>query len=64
MGKWQASRCPRCGGRLFIDNDEDGWYEQCINCSHRYQLKASIDMAKAAAVRNVHNKVDTLRPAN
>ena len=42
MGKWKISGCPRCGGSLFADRDMDGWYEQCINCSYRNELKASL----------------------
>ncbi|MBN2238455.1 MAG: hypothetical protein JW712_01670 [Dehalococcoidales bacterium] len=26
-------RCPKCGGNLFLVNDFDGWYEQCLQCS-------------------------------
>lgn len=41
MGKWIKNGCPKCGGSMFIDNDMDGWYEQCINCSFRQELKES-----------------------
>lgn len=43
MGKWIKNGCPRCGGSMFIDNDMDGWYEQCINCSFRQELKDATD---------------------
>jgi DNA-directed RNA polymerase subunit M/transcription elongation factor TFIIS len=46
MGKWKISGCPRCGGSLFVDRDADGWYEQCINCSYRNELKALADSTK------------------
>jgi ribosomal protein S27AE len=26
-------RCPKCGGNLFLYNDHNGWYEQCLQCS-------------------------------
>jgi len=26
-------RCPKCGGNLFIYNDYNGWYEQCLQCA-------------------------------
>ena len=25
--------CPKCGGNLFLYNDYNGWYEQCLQCS-------------------------------
>ena len=27
-------RCPRCGGNLFVYNDIDGWYMECLQCSY------------------------------
>ena len=46
MGKWKIHGCPRCGGSLFVDRDAEEWYEQCINCSYRNELKVSVDSAK------------------
>ena len=43
MGKWKIRGCSRCGGSTFVDRDMDGWYEQCINCSYRNELRATID---------------------
>lgn len=39
MPSWRFKACPRCGGDSFIDKDMDGWYEQCLLCSHRRELK-------------------------
>jgi ribosomal protein S27AE len=34
MGTRNApQKCPKCGGRMFLYNDFDGWYEQCLQCS-------------------------------
>jgi ribosomal protein S27AE len=33
MGTFTKHRCPRCGGNMFLYNDYDGWYEQCLQCS-------------------------------
>jgi len=52
MGKWKISGCPRCGGSLFVDSDMDGWYEQCINCSYRNELKVSVDSALKVATKD------------
>ena len=64
MGKWQANHCPRCDGKLFIDNDEDGWYEQCLLCSYRHELKAATDLGKTQDVKDVHIKAVIRRRAN
>ncbi len=40
MAKQNFGRhCPKCGGRVFLYVDLYGWYEQCINCSHTYNLE-------------------------
>lgn len=39
MVMWKLKSCPRCGGDLFIDKDADGWYEQCLQCAYRRELK-------------------------
>ncbi len=39
MLTWKLKACARCGGDLFIDRDMDGWFEQCIQCSYRRDLK-------------------------
>ena len=33
------SRCPKCGGKIIIDRDLYGWYEQCLQCSFTRNLK-------------------------
>ena len=38
MLNWSLKSCSRCGGDLFIDRDADGWFEQCLQCSHRREL--------------------------
>ncbi len=38
--KWKLKGCPRCHGDVFIDRDmENNWYEQCLQCSYRRELK-------------------------
>ncbi len=39
MVMWKFKGCPRCGGDVFIDRDLDNWYEQCLQCSYRCDLK-------------------------
>ncbi len=39
MVMWKFKGCPRCGGDLFIDKDMYGWFEQCLQCSYRCDLK-------------------------
>ena len=43
MTIWKCDMCPRCGGDIFVDRDMDGWYEECLQCSYRYDLKSTAD---------------------
>ena len=40
MVLWKLKKCPRCHGDLFLDKDPDGWYEQCLQCGYRQEMKA------------------------
>lgn len=39
MLKWRLKACVRCSGDLYIDRDMDGWFEQCLQCSFRRELR-------------------------
>jgi ribosomal protein S27AE len=39
MVMWKVKSCPRCGGDTFVDQELDGWYEVCLQCSHRLELR-------------------------
>ncbi|MDP2920728.1 MAG: hypothetical protein Q8O43_11030 [Dehalococcoidia bacterium] len=39
MPKWRLKACARCSGDVYIDRDIDGWFEQCLQCSYRRELK-------------------------
>ena len=40
MTIWKIDMCPRCGGDIFVDRDMDGWFEECLQCSHRHDLES------------------------
>ncbi len=35
----KRARCPKCGGKVYLDSDYYGWYEQCIQCGHTQNLE-------------------------
>ncbi len=37
--KWKLKGCPRCGGDVYIENGLDEWYEVCLMCSYRREIK-------------------------
>jgi ribosomal protein S27AE len=34
MVMWRAKSCPRCSGDIFIDIDEDTWFDHCLQCGY------------------------------
>lgn len=36
---WRLKKCPRCSGDTFMEKDEHGWYEQCLQCGYYGDLK-------------------------
>jgi len=37
---WQLKACLRCGGDLFVENNSNGWYKQCLQCAYQRDLEA------------------------
>ena len=37
-GGFVQKKCPRCGGNVFLDVDEYGWLEKCLQCSYTCDL--------------------------
>jgi len=46
MAVWKFKGCPRCGGDVFLDKDLESWYEQCLQCSYRHELKSIAEFKK------------------
>ena len=38
--RYADNTCPKCGGKIMIDKDMHGWYEQCLQCSYMKDLVA------------------------
>jgi len=50
---WKFKSCPRCGGDVFIDSDEEHrWYEQCLQCGFFHELKDIAKFSEQSADRD------------
>ena len=56
MVRWRLKSCPRCGGDLLIDRDLDCWYEQCLQCSYRTDLKNIVESETPKSGEETHSK--------
>lgn len=43
---WKLKSCPKCGGDIFVDLDEQGWFEKCLQCSLTRYLKEVSNASK------------------
>ena len=51
MVMWKFKCCPRCGGDMFLDSDLDSWYEQCLQCCFRNELRDMAEFKQERAER-------------
>ncbi|OGO23478.1 MAG: hypothetical protein A2144_00165 [Chloroflexi bacterium RBG_16_50_9] len=49
------SRCPKCGGNLYLDKDWHSWYEECLQCAFMRDLET---------VYEKPGKTENTRPAD
>lgn len=47
--RWKPKSCPRCRGDMFMGNDEDGWYQKCLQCSYLVEPDEEADSTKKSA---------------
>ena len=46
---WRLKSCPRCGGDLYLDSDQYGWYEHCLLCGYMGKLRSMVEVKKQLA---------------
>jgi len=34
MVMWKVRKCPKCSGDLFLDIDDDIWFDHCLQCGY------------------------------
>jgi hypothetical protein len=49
--------CPRCGGDLFVNENRDGWSEQCLQCGYEKDSKAVFRSPQKSGVGRDAKKV-------
>ena len=57
MTMWKLKACPRCQGDLFVGRDPDGWFEQCLQCGYRKEMRP------VAEVKQQHPEIKRPAPA-
>jgi hypothetical protein len=55
-----ARKCTKCGGNLYLDSDQFGWYEECLQCGLISDLQKIVEVSNkpervAVKARRSHN---------
>jgi len=46
---WKFKSCPKCGGDIFLDSDQYGWFEHCLQCGYTGGLKPIFEVEEKPA---------------
>jgi DNA-directed RNA polymerase subunit M/transcription elongation factor TFIIS len=41
MVMWKARKCPKCNGDMYVDIDEDTWFDHCLQCGYMRSISKS-----------------------
>lgn len=53
MTRWILKGCPRCSGDLNLLQDEEGYYEDCLQCGyHRYFSEDKTGISQYSSFEN------------
>jgi hypothetical protein len=59
-GGFVKNKCPKCGGNLYLDSDQYGWYEQCLQCSFTSIMDKIVDAKEIAKSKNSTGRAKVL----
>jgi len=48
---WKMKSCPRCNGDMFVDWDEDGMFNHCLQCGFAGNIESSCLVAESPLVK-------------
>ncbi|MBN1189117.1 MAG: hypothetical protein JXA46_05130 [Dehalococcoidales bacterium] len=51
-----ARKCSKCGGNVYLDRDQFGWYEQCLQCGLVSDLKNIVEVKKSTVKEPVRTR--------
>jgi len=61
MIMWKLKACLRCGGDVFVDWDQYGWYKQCLQCGYRSELPSIVEVRGRVGEGNLKQAKGTSR---
>lgn len=54
-------RCPRCGGNVYLDRDEQGWYEECLQCGYSGDVTSVVELQEKVG-QGTLDRADSVSP--
>jgi hypothetical protein len=49
-----SHKCPKCSGSMYLDKDEHGPYEECLQCGYLLDLEKTDQPSKASISNKTH----------
>jgi len=56
------TKCPKCGGKIYLDSDHYGWFEACLMCGYTRNLKKVTEVKVESGDKYVAE--NSVTPAN
>lgn len=47
---WKIKECPKCRGDMFVDIDEDGMFNHCLQCGYVGNIESSCPVPEGPLV--------------
>ena len=38
--------CPKCKGNIYLDSDQNGWFENCLQCGYTHDIGSISDITE------------------
>jgi len=62
MTEWKLKSCPRCSGDIYVEKDNEGCYERCLQCGYVKQIY-SHGIEDFARLHDGRRPVEVMEPA-
>ena len=59
---WKLKACRHCGGDVFLDKDEYGWFENCLQCGYIRYPDTGVN-AEEKIIKNAFTPASTVAGA-
>jgi Zn ribbon nucleic-acid-binding protein len=56
------AKCPKCSGKVYLDNDQFGWYEECLMCGYTRNLQKVVKVENVNGDKYIETPIEISEP--